>query len=166
MVSSSSSSRFFGQRKAQVAVELFLGMTLFLLVLYWMNYFTASVRNSNTAFIDEERFAVASLVQAANSVCAANTSVTLSLPCLFREGKSVDYSLNANGTDDLLWFVPEESGAPWISKAALCNFSGVSVKARCDSSAPAGERAAGRVCVNLSSSGSDNTVGIWGGACK
>lgn len=179
-----SSSRFFGQRKAQVAVELFLGMTLFLLVLYWMNYFAASVRDSSTALLDEERFAVASLVQAANSVCAANTSITLSLPCLSVEGKNVNYSLNANGSDNVLRLIPEESRAPWVSKQALCNFSGASVKARCSASSAgsaggaesvgsagggaaagaavgAAERSAGSVCLNLSG----NAVGIWRGTC-
>jgi hypothetical protein len=152
-------------RKAQVAVELFLGMTLFLLVLYWMNYFTASVRDSNTALVDEERFAAASLVQAANSVCAADTSITLALPCLYAEGESVDYSVNANGADNVLWIIPKRGGAPWISKRALCNFSGVSVKAECGVSSHAGERSAGSVCVNLSSGVSDSAVGIWEGAC-
>ena len=105
-VSSLRSLRSSRSRKAQVAVELFLGMTLFLLVLYWMNYFVSSVRDSNTALLDEERFAAASLAQVSNAACAGGTSLTLKLPCLALEGKTVNYTIFASGADNLAWVIP------------------------------------------------------------
>ncbi|MEM0475342.1 MAG: hypothetical protein QW343_00940 [Candidatus Norongarragalinales archaeon] len=148
------------KRKAQIAIELFLAMTLFLLALYWTSYFVSTVRESKAVLVGEENLALASLVQAANAACAVNTSITLSLPCLWREAKTVNYSLKANGVDNAVWLVPEESGAPWISKQALCNFSSFSLKARCEEKD--GVFAAGVVCLNLSS----ESIGVWKGACS
>jgi hypothetical protein len=150
--------------KAQVSVELFLGMTFFLLVLYWLNYFVASVRDSNTGFVDEEKIVSASLAQIANSVCAENASVSYSLPCLYREGVNVSYTVFSNGAENRVWIIPEEEGLPFVSRNAACNFSGVSVKARCVS-LPDGGRNAGSVCLNSSVEDGVNKVGVWTGGC-
>jgi len=147
--------------RAQVAIELFLGMTLFLLVLYWMNYFVASVRDSDAALLDEEKLVAASLVQVANSACAANSSATVSLPCLRVEGKNVGYSVSVADSASFattLQIIPEKGGAPWFSETALCNFSANVVKARCGSS----EGGAGLACINSS----NGVVGFWEGACS
>ncbi len=135
-------------------------------MLYWMNYFVASVRDSNSAFVDEERFAAASIVQIADSACAVNASVEFVLPCLYFEGNNVSYSLSATGSDGVLSVFAEREGLPSVSKTAACNFSGVSVRAACVFSG--GERVAGTVCVNSSFSGAGGVrkVGVWSGGCK
>ena len=150
------------ERKAQVSVELFLGMTFFLLVLYWTNHFVATQRDASTALVDQEKLVAASLAQITNSVCASNTSVDYVLPCIYREGRDVNYSLGAGG-DNIIRIIPEVADAFSAQQAALCNFSAVAVKARCVTAN--GEKNAGIVCVNASFEGGVRHVGVSSGEC-
>lgn len=150
------------RNKAQVSVELFLGITLFVLVLYWMSHFVAVQRDANTALTDQEKLVAASLVQIANSVCASNTSVDYALPCIYLEGRNVSYHVGAGGSNTIL-IIPAMDALS-ARQAALCNFSLVDVKARCITEN--GENNAGKVCVNASFEGGVRRVAISSGECE
>jgi len=152
--------------RAQVAVELFLGMTLFILVLYWMNYFVATQRGFDSSLYGQEQLAAAAFVEVANSVCAGNTSVTVALPCISVEGRAVSYSVFSSGAESAAHVIPERAEARWASKKALCNFSGFSVKVNCSQALLAAGDGSGAVyaCVNQSGDGS-GFVNASKGAC-
>ncbi len=85
--------------RGQVAVELFLAMSIGLLVLFWfVNYSTAFSDSTRTTAVNEQqKWFAKSLANTVNEVCLRNVNVSVKIPCLFAQDQNVLYEIDVSG---------------------------------------------------------------------
>ena len=115
--------------RGQASIELFFAMTLFVLVVFWLNYFYGLAASSGVSELRGQRVLAESLASAASDACASGVAVSVALPCLVspsRQDLKLQYAVSFGGTEAT---VSSALGA--ASAGALCRLSGPSVAAAC-----------------------------------
>ncbi len=81
--------------RAQASLELFFSVSLFVLMLFWMNHFVGVASDASSAsHVAAVRSAAFSLQESADAACLAQASLSLPSPCL---SVSEPLSVSVNG---------------------------------------------------------------------
>ncbi|MBI4360901.1 hypothetical protein HY572_03980 [Candidatus Micrarchaeota archaeon] len=110
--------------RGQVSLEIFFSVSLFVLLLFWLNHFVGVAAEATNS--DRAVFATAfSLAHAADAACRLNLSVNLPSPCLADAGPLVlsvgqgTLNLNGVGVSTACQFQPGQFVVPGCGKR-LC----------------------------------------------
>lgn len=111
-----------GKKTGQVSIELFVAMSLFIVVLVWVNNYSSEyVTSIGTAANYQQTNAIATSVASVyNYGCAYNESITFMLPCATNEGSMVPVNVTS-GNGLLTVNLPNNNVS--VTRQLLCSGS-------------------------------------------
>ena len=111
--------------RGQAALEMFLALTLSLLLLLWVNNYAEGFASTNykASVSTQQRIAMKAISSTINAVCARGGKATMAAPCIKRKADDLYYHLTADTTIAKSYSLYNEISGSTESATAPCEFN-------------------------------------------